>query len=1179
MIGLPPEMRSKRKGIIPVNAIRLMAVFALTCIGASAQEFRGRITGRVVDSTGGVIPGVRVKATNIETRAPVAAASNEQGIYEIPYLTPGVYDISAEREGFKHYVRSGLELRVGDVLSIDIVLQPGAVMETVTVTAETPLLEVAPSSGHVVDSRRITELPVSGGNPFVLAQLSSDVIYFGQPNHGNMAPSVEVFSNIGGAGVRSYNMEFSLDGAPSMWGAYASFSPPADMVSEFKVQINKFDASVGHAAGGTINVALRSGTNALHGALKEFHTNDKLMGLDLFQRRYVYDPSSGPPSDAKRRSVEPIQAWNLFSATAGGPVKIPGLYDGKNRTFWIYGFDGHTKVTTTVGGYYRTVPTVQQRQGDFSALLALGPNYQIYDPATITPTPEGRFRRDPFPNNVIPKSRITPMSQSFLPYWPEPNIAGSADGLNNYFRTIPEYSEYFAHMGRMDHNINDRHRIFGRYHQSHQVYDSGQYFPNIFTGSRRHRWSKGVGFDDVYVLNPEFLVNFRYSLSRFVQQTVPSSAGFDLASAGFSNNLIFVIDPQGVKFPAINITGYTALSTPVPSRESVLYHTWAGDFTKIHGSHSLRFGGEFRCYREFNYNFNNTTPSFTFGNTWTLGPLDTSASSPMGQGLAAFLLDRPSTGTIQVNASYAQQSTYTGLFLQDDFKLSPRLTINMGLRYEYESPTTERLNRSVRDFDFSASSPLETAAKAAYANAPIPQITAGQFRVPGGLQFAGGGQPRSLWNADRTNFAPRLGAAYQLSPTVVLRGGYGLFFMPMGVDRQDAIQTGFTQATTLVSTVDNGLNFVAGMANPFPSGIQQPAGASGGLLTNAGRAITFFESNRSHGYVQRWMASVQKQLPGALHTEVGYAGTHGSRLDLTREFNAVPQQYYSTLPYRDAAAINLLGTQVANPFYPRLPGTGLAARTVARSQLLRPHPQFSGITAVEPQASSSYHAAQVRLQRRMRSGFTIQASYTWSKFMEARTFLNAFDALSEHVISDQDRPQRFVASGIWELPFGRGRHFASNWKGLPGQIVSGWQLQAIYQAQSGAPLAFGNILFTGDIHDIVLPIGDRNVARWFNTEAGFEKNSAKQLGANVRAFPSRLTGLRGPGLNLWNFSTLRNFRITERVTFQLRGELLNATNHTHLSTPNNSPTSTLFGQITRSYGWPRAVYFTGKLRF
>jgi hypothetical protein len=1162
-----------------MNAVRLLAVFLLAHAVVPAQDFRGRITGRILDSSGGVIPGVRVKATNVETKAPVVVTSNDQGIYEVPYLTPGAYDLSAEREGFRQHVRTGLELRVGDTLSIDITLQPGAVVETVTVTAETPLLAASPNSGQVVDARRIAELPVSGHNPFVLAQLSSDIIYFGVPNHGSMAPSVEVFSNIGGSGVRAYNMEFSLDGAPSMWGSYASFSPPADMVSEFKVVINNFDAGAGHALGGTINVALRSGTNALHGTLRELYTSDRLMGLDMFQRRAIFDPSSGPPTEAKKRSVAPAQIWNLFSGTAGGPVKIPGVYDGKNRTFWIYGFDGHTKVTTTVGSYYRTVPTLAERQGDFSSLLKIGANYQIYDPATIAATPEGRFRREPFAGNVIPKSRISAMAQSFLPFWSEPNTAGTADGTQNWFRTMPEYSKYLAHMGRIDHNINEKHRFFARYHQGHQLFDSGQYFTNISTGSRRHRWSKGAGFDDVYVINPRFLVNFRYSLSRFTQQTVPLSAGFDLVGAGFSKELVSIVDPLGTKFPGITVTNYDSLSTVAPSKESVVYHTWAVDFTRIRGSHSIRFGGEFRCYRESNYNFTNTTPTFTFGNTWTLGPLDTSAASPKGQAMAAYLLDRPTGGTMQVNASYAQQSTYSAVFVQDDYKLGTRLTLNMGLRYEYESAVTERFNRSVRGFDFTTSSPIEAAAKKAYAAAPIPQVSADQFRALGGLQFAGaGGQPRSLWDPARSNIAPRIGIAYRASKTVVLRSGYGEFYSPMGVDRQDAIQTGFTQATSLVPSVDNGLHFIAGLANPFPDGIQAPAGAGGGLLTNVGRSVTFFEADRRPAYVQRWTVSLQKQLPRSILLEVGYAGTRGSRLYISREFNAVPSQYYSTQSYRDNAAITLLGTQVTSPFYPLLPGTDLAARTVARSQLLRPYPQFSSIAATEPFGSSWYHAGQLRVERRMRAGFTVQGNFTWSKFLEATTYLNAFDASPERVISDQDRARRFVGSGIWELPFGRGRYFAAGWTGLRGQIISGWQIQGIYQAQSGAPLAFGNVLLTGDLHAIPLPAGERAAGAWFNT-AGLERDSAKQLSSNLRTFPSRLSGARGPGLNLWNFSMLRNFRITDRTSFQLRAELLNAFNHTHLAAPNTTPTSTLFGQITGSNGYPRYVYIAGKLRF
>ena len=598
------------------------------------------------------------------------------------------------------------------------------------------------------------------------------------------------------------------------------------------------------------------------------------------------------------------------------------------------------------------------------------------------------------------------------------------------------------------------------------------------------------------------------------------------------------------------------------------------------GNHSIRFGGEYRLYRDHNYDFTAQTPRLEFSTTWTRGPVDNSPVSPKGQDLASFLLGIPTGGRIQVNASYADQSTYTAWFLQDDYKLSRRLTLNLGIRYEYEGPMTERFNRTVRGFDFKTPNPVAAQAVANYAQSPIPEVPAGQFRVLGGLTFAGvGGQPRTLWAPDRNNFSPRFGLAWSLRRSTVLRAGYGVFFVPQGADRNAVSQAGYTQQTSLVPSVDNGLTFIATLGDPFPNGFAPPLGAAGGLSTDVGRSVSFFSENRPNGFMQRWSVGIQQEFPRRIVMEVSYVGSPGSDLALSSQLDPIPESYLSRSPVRDQVTIDRLSAQVPNPFFPLLPGTSLSARTVARSQLLRPYPQFTGIGTTYSGGSSWYHALQFRLERRIRSGLTVQANYTWSKFMEAASFLNPTDGAPEKVISDQDRPQRLAGSGIWELPFGPSRRFGSGWKGRPAHLAGGWQIQAVYQAQSGAPVGFGNIAFSGDLHDIPLPIGERGVDRWFNADAGFMRDSAKQLASNIRGFPTRLTGVRKHGLNIWDVSALKNFRIKEGVRLQFRSEWLNATNHSFFAAPNTTVTSTLFGTVTSTNGFPRQIYFVLKLLF
>lgn len=1146
-------------------------------IPAGAQDSRGRITGRVVDSTGAVMPAVQVTAVHAETNVAYSRQSNESGNYDIPYLPLGVYTVSAEAPGFKKFLRGNVEVRVDSTIAVEITMAPGEIAEAITVTAETPILEASTTVGQVIDTKQIEEMPLPGDNVFALTQMASGVTSFGVVNHPQLAPALEVISNIGGSGTRSRNTEFAIDGAPSMWGQNASYVPPAGMVSEFKVQTFKFDAGMSRSAGGAVNVALKSGTNKFHGTLSHTHNNNSLQAMDFFQRRELNNPATGPATEEKRRSLAAKHVINRFGVTAGGPVHLPG-YNGKNRTFWIYGFEGFVRPQTSNDDLYRTVPTMAQRQGDFSALLALGPRYQIYDPATIASAPGGRFSRQPFPDNKIPPTRIDPVASGLLQWFPEPNVPGTADGRNNYFRAPREWNEYWSHLARVDHVFSQQHRIFGRYHQAHQVFQYGQVVPGIATGVSRNRYTKGFGFDDVYLLSPSMLLNFRYSLSRMYESFTPFGQGFDLAAAGFSKSLHASIDAQALTFPSIDIDGYVPLGTSAPAGAFSNYHTWALDLSRSQGKHSLRFGGEFRLYREHNRDYTEQTPSFDFGTTWTRGPLDNSGSAPIGQGLASFLLGLPSGGRVLMNASYAQQSTYTAGFVQDDWKITPRVALNLGVRYEYEAAPTERFNRSVRGFDATAVNPLEAEAKARYAASPLPDLPVENFHARGGLTFVGAaGQPRQLFETSRRNFAPRVGLSWMGPRRTVLRMGYGLFYFPSGVDRIDVNQAGFSQPTNIVVSQDNGQSFTASLGNPFPQGYLQPRGASRGLLTNTGRGISFFPDRRPHAYAQRWTAGIQKQIGATALVEVCYVGTRNTRQGVSRQLNAVPREYLSTSPVRDDATNQSLTMQVPNPFYPALAGTDLSGVRVARQQLLRPYPQFTGITFSDPAGYSWYHSMQVRLERRMRAGLVLSGNYSWAKFMEATSFLNATDPMPEKVISDQDRPHRVVGTVIYELPFGRRKRFASGWTGIPAAIVSGWQASAIYQAQSGAPLAFGNISFYGDIHDIVLPRGERTVYRWFNTQAGFERDSTRQLVNNIRTFPSRLTGLRGPGTDLWNMSASKNFRVTESVRFQIRAQAFNAFNRTHFSNPSMAPANTLFGTINSANGRPRQIHLAGRL--
>jgi hypothetical protein len=1093
------------------------------------------------------------------------------GNYVIPYLVPNVYTVSAEVAGFKRFIREGVEIRVADSVTVDIVLSPGVVSESITVTGTPPLLEASSASlGQVVDRKRIEDLPLLAGNPFHLLDLSTGITPFMFSLYRDLAAPNQPFSAVGNA---RYANEFSIDGVPNVRGApfeggniQPAFLPPASAVSEMKVHTVFYDASLGHASGASVNMSTTSGTNTLHGEVHEHFRNRALDAPTFFQNR--------------AGQKLPVYQDNLFGGSAGGPLVIPKLYDGRNKSFWFYAYEGHRFRAPMPNT--RTVPTPQQLEGDFSQLLALGARYQIYDPATIRAEAGGRFSRSPFAGNIIPANRIDPLAHALGKFWPAPNQVGTADGTNNFYSGQEKALKgHNTHITRLDHAFSESHRIFTRLHYDYFSEYKNDDFNNVANRTHHIRQNHGAALDDVIVFSPAFILNMRYGFVHFTFPESRTSRGIDLGALGFSSALVSLTDPDRVALPRIDVDGYRGFSSGPDRYISTVQHSGSGNFSSLSGNHSMRFGAEFRLDRQFNDSFiYGVSPYLSYGSTWTRGPLDNSPAAPIGQGLASFLLGIPTGNRMEKLAGgEALQSKFSALYWQDDWKISSKLTWSFGLRYEYEAPLTEKYNRSINQFDFAAQNPIYEAALANYALSPIPELPVSAFRTQGGLLFAGAaGRPRTFWDADKNNFMPRVGFAYSMNPATVIRGGYGIFFDTIGT-RNWSIQSGFQQPTSIEASLNNGLSFIASTANPLPTGLLPALGPSGGLATNTGQAIRYFLRSPVNSYAQRWSLGVQRQLMGEILLDVSYVGNRGTKLPVTRDYNALPAAYLSRLPYRDNATNNFLSSQVANPFLGLLPGTGLNGTTISRSQLLRPFPHFTSIQTTENQGYSWYHSLQIRSEKRFSRGYTINLAYTWSKAMQALDFLNASDPMPERVISPDDRTHRLVLSGIYELPFGRGRSFGSGVSRFLDAFIGGWQVNAKGTRMSGGPLGFGNSIFNGDLKDIVLPRGERTVERWFNVDAGFERNSANQLVSNLRTLPSRFSGIRGDGKHMWDMSALKNFALTERVTLQFRAEAYNALNHPNFGNPSTSPTSSAFGTVSSQPDNPRWWQLTLRLKF
>ena len=1171
-----------------VRLVRWVVLLALCAAPLSAQDFRGSIIGRVNDSSGARLPGATVTATNTATNVGSTTTTNNDGSYSILYLTPGTYSVAVELAGFKRIVRDAVEVRIGDRLTLDFALDLGRLEETVSVKAESPILNLAnASAGQVIDEKRISLMPLSDGNPFVLSRLVPGVAYtgdlkFSRPFDNGGTSSINADGSTGGN-------EFTLDGSPNMAsGRRVAFVPPAGAVQEFKVQTASFDAADGHTAGAMVNVTLKSGTNALKGESYYYLRDESLSATDFFVN--------------KSGGTKPALDYKRFGGSLGGPVRLPGLFDGHDRTFFFGALEWLYDRFPEPGP--QTVPTAAMRNGDFSALLAQG--IVIYDPATAQ-LANGRVARTAFPGNLIPTNRLNSIARNVVSYYPESNQPGDASGRDNYFSVNPRTDDFYSISTRVDHRLTDRQQIFVRYTRNDRRESRGAIFGDVNsvvpTGNFLFRKNDGITADHVYTISSKSLLNVRGGWQRFGEPNIRQHEGlFDPATLGFSPAVLGQFGGAQY-FPHFDFDTLSDIGDNLAGNTTHSIYSFQPTYTRMMGKHSVKTGYDMRLYREFGANAGRQAGEYLIRNNAAFTRQLDNSTSQNWQDLASFLVGLPTGGSIEVNGTRLNSTWYHGLFLQDDWRLSNKLTVNLGIRYEYEGATTDSENRNARGFDPAATLSITSAAETAYAASPIPQVPASAFRVRGGLQFATDDQ-RGFWNADGNNIQPRAGFAYQLDQQTVLRGGIGVYTVPFIIAGN--FQPGFSQTTSLVPTLDRGLTFPATLSNPFPDGVQPPSGSSRGADTLLAQDISRFaplDLNNSQN--MRYTVNLQRELPGQWLLEVAYAGSRG--WDLTTggggqageiDLNAIPVQYLATSPVRDQATIDFLAQLVTNPFANLIPGTGSNGATIARSQLLRPYPQFGNVRSFDDDGTSRYNSAQAKIEKRFTRGYTVLAAYTWSKFTERVFKVNPSDSGYEERLSEFDVPHRVALSGIWEVPFGKDRRWASAASGISNALIGGWSLQGIGQFQSGRPISFHdrNAYFNGDLGALKSDYsGDSNqpvfdISGFYFHDAAVQTNGADdptkqradsriRLANNVRYFPSRIPGLRGEGLNLWDISIVKQVQINGRVRAQFNVEFLNAFNHPVFNNPGTDPTAADFGKVTSQNNLPRDIQIAAKIVF
>jgi len=1135
-----------------------IALFILSS-AVYGQAHRSILLGQVKDRSAAVVANAPIKVRQKETNLQWSTTTNESGNWEVPGLLPGTYRVETSVPGFKAASVDGIAVTSGRRVQVDLILDVGDTTESVTVQAERQLLDTATADiNTVIDQKKIADLPVGQGNTTYLFFLAS-----GTDSAAGIARGTSVGNDVqpmqrAGTQQSRFNgspqgtAEFTIDGAPNTQrgnagaGGGAAFNPSPDMVQEVRVQTAAFDASVGHTGGATIDIVLKSGSNEFHGSFNKFW-RDKEWNANSW---------AGNRGGTPRTDFQ----YKLHGGSLGGPVRIPKLYNGTDRTFFFAAYEDWASLAPNPPQFV-TIPRPAHVRGNFSDLLALGSQYQLYDPDTGRLLANGRVQRAPFPGNVIPASRLNPVTANFSRLYPEPNAAGSADGQRNFTYVNEPYARtQWTLPVRIDHNLTQSQKLFGRMVLGNtKLPRSGVFTRDDISVWKIDAVNREAAFGDVWTFSPTFIGDFRASLMRFSWDTFPIGTEVDYRSLGLEN-ASRLLNTRLSGMPNLTVTGYTAFENPQGSLQVSEIRTAAAHFTKVKGSHSLKFGTDLRWYIDNRGRQDRLT--IAFNGAFTRGPLDNSPAQPIGAGMADFLLGRFSQATLNQPATAANLATYQALYLHDDWKVTPKLTVNAGLRYEREGPATERFDRSLSGFDFDVDNPISAQARAAYAAIPNPPLPLSQFQVRGGLLFAGaGGQPRTIFDANNRNFMPRIGAAYQLNPATVLRAGYGIYFIPYGqrfIAAEGAVPGFDTNTFSFAST--DGLTFTRTLDNMFPDPLTPPVGNSLGLRTFLGQGVSIPAPRRNpNGYNQRWQFSVQRRIRDVYRVEARYVGNRTLKMPLQRNRNALPNAYLSTSPERDQARIDYLTTRVNNPFR-GIPGVGgnLGMATVLEySNLLIPYPSFAAINYFDSQGFTSYHALQVEADRRLANGLTFQIGYTFAKTIDGLGLLNAADPVPEKVISDVHRPHIFRLIGLYELPFGRGKRWG------------GWQLQGISFIQSGYPITFGNVLFRGDIKHI--GISNPRPDRMFNIDAGFERRAAAQLQSNVRTFSSRLAGVHtAPQWNT-DLSLIKTTRIVERASVQFRAEFYNVFNqHFVQGAVDTNPVLGTFGTSVAVSG-PRTV--------
>jgi hypothetical protein len=1173
----------------------------------AAQTTMATLEGVVTDASRAVVPSVNVQLTNEGTNITATRKTDTAGRYYFPLLPPASYRLKVAVQGFSTFEQSGIVLQVQQAARVDVVLSPGELSTTVEVSGEAPRLDaVNATQGNVITNAEMLNMPIGSLNPLSLAVLTPGVVGVGgYPTGGGV--------NFSANGGRLSITDVLLDGVTTSVMEHNSgiqdiqFTPTTEGVQEFKIQTNNYSAEYGTSGAVVISMVSKSGTNAFHGDGFEYYSNND------FDANNFFSNANGQPLTAYHASQ--------YGGTVGGPIILPKIYNGRNKTFFFEHYERQANPTSK-NTETDTVPTALEKNGDFSQTFdSSGNPVEIFDPSTVQQDSNGNWTRAPYAGNVIPKGTWSPVAAKVIPFYPDPTSAGIGPShQSNYFKLYDHSSNWYEQESRVDHNFTDNHRLSVRYSriQSNNLDDqdawgAGNYMiPQGYNENPDTQQNAVANY--TYILGPTAVLSLQWGLTRqlFAYDRIGASSSFDPASLGFNG----VLDIQ--RPPYFQLEGYTYVGPDIFGRQEKAadVNHIQGSLTKVKGMHSIKFGAEGRFSRLNYAQPGIATAAFTFCNQQTASTPFTS-STAQGNALASFMTgfggscSTPAGSGQNIDAtSLGAARTYGGYF-QDDIRLTPKLTANLGLRYELQRAGTERHNR-LQHIDLNMASPIASDVAGA---ADCPACA----NLKGGIVYQDSDN-RQEFNTQWHDFAPRVGFAYNFAPHMVFRGGYGIFYGLSNGSMTGFLADGYTTSTSFINSTDGGIHEYASVTNPFPNGIRQPSGASlgasdglgdgiGGVGMVTGGTMGGLDVNTTP-QIQQWGASIERELPGNSVVELAYSAAKGTHLPfgtMVRQPDLLDPSYFSLG--------SKLFDQVSNPFYGLVPASAaLNTPTVSRRQLLLPYPQYSLVQSRPgpPRGNSNYQSMILKYTKRLSRGLQVTASYTFSKSISdsdssddpdldwltgavgenssgrARV-QDSGNLRLERSVSQFDIPQKFVTNFSYKLPIGRGQTIGRNWNRVADIIAGGWQLNGILTMESGTPLV--PHLAGGSGPNVGYGMVQRpNILSDPCTSGSVESRLTSYLNPAAFSVPAAFTDgtaprvmgyCRAPGYHGLDASMFKQFHLNEAGTryFEFRGEAFSVTNTPIFGVPGTTFGSGGFGVISNQVGGQRGIRLVGKFYF